>query len=86
MGATCHKRSPKKSGFKITKEQREELVKLWLAGGQQAVAAKQREYGVADKYASNQASIMGIHRCDMITRSDVDPRWVWAIERGPVLA
>ena len=26
---TCHKRSTRKTGFKVSKEQREELIQLW---------------------------------------------------------
>lgn len=82
---TCHRRSPTRSGFKASREQRKELLALWLAGDNKAVAAMERQIGVKPKYTSNMANVMGIHKKDGVRVDADDPRWAWAIERGPVL-
>lgn len=81
---TCHRRSPPKSGFKASPDQRKKLLALWLAGDTRAVAALEREIGVAPKYTSNMASVMGIHKRDGVRPDADDPRWAWAVERGPI--
>jgi len=74
---------------KINREQRLELVDLYIKGGFAGVANRAAELGVSTKYIANAASNMGL-RCETIRgRSRYtagDHRWEWARQRGAVVA
>lgn len=74
---------------KITIEQRDELIELWRQGQFQKVLKLQKQYGVERKYAQKRAYDLGLTKYPDRTKRPADwfdPRWQWAIERGPVVA
>lgn len=86
---------------KITEGQRIEILKVYGERGHKAAAKLCREYGVSENYPCSLASAYGIttprsrgeyrkYRDRKVNvpglRDWKDPRWAWAIERGPVLA
>lgn len=84
---------------KVTPEQKQQLLSLYIEGGLPAVAELSKQLGVSPRYICGIASILGIHRpkwrkgfhykdrrVDVSTRTEGDPRWLRAIERGSVVA
>lgn len=87
---------------KVTQEVQNQLVEIYLTQGKDAAADACVSRGLHPKYAVNTAAALGKGRPrwrsgktggttykvapPTITRSENDPRWAWAIERGPVLA
>jgi hypothetical protein len=87
---------------KVSVEVERQLVELYLTQGKEAAMAACVAHGVNPRYAINAATSFGKGRPrwrggksggttyksapPTITRSENDPRWAWAIERGPVLA
>lgn len=79
---------------KVTPQQQAELVAHYLAHGREASEIKCVEMGVCPRYAASVAAAWGKYRPrkfrgggDIAVAVDhKDPRWAWAIERGPVLA
>ena len=85
---------------KVSVETERKLVDIYLTQGKEASAAACVAHGVNPKYAVNMAAAFGKGRPrwrsgktggttyksapPTITRSENDPRWSWAIERGPV--
>jgi hypothetical protein len=82
-------------GYDITPEQRDDLVRAYVANGTAATAPLAAKYGVCRKYPSILARERGLSHCygdpnsprvKKATRADDDHRWRWAIERGAVIA
>lgn len=71
---------------KITDEQREELISLWWHGEMETLRKRQKELGVNRRYGQQRGNELGLRRPATSTNDYLDPRWQWAIERGPVLA
>jgi len=68
---------------KITPEQRQEILLAYLEKGHHAAAALSARYGVSAKYASTIAASLGVSRRQHV-KSQRDPRWQWAIDRGVI--
>lgn len=71
-------------GYDITEEQRDELVRVYVAQGTAAAAPLAEKYGVCRRYPSILARDRGLSK--KAPRTDNDPRWALAISRGPVCA
>ena len=80
-------------GKRLTEEQRAELLKVYLTGDSKAAKALAAKIGVHEHYLSLIARRNGhfnnygrIGRVAPKPSQPNDPRWKWAIERGPVIA
>lgn len=71
---------------KVTREQRQMLIDLWKSGKLKELHKLQRKFGVEKKYAQKRAHGSGYRRPPNTTPDYHDPRWQWAIDRGPVMA
>jgi hypothetical protein len=84
---------------KVSPRTRDQLIQIYLHMGSDVSAASCLEHGVNSKYAASEASSMGLSRpiwragnryknnhVEYSTRSQNDPRWELAIERGAVVA
>lgn len=71
---------------KITAEQREQLVRVYIEGGIRAAGPLAVSMGVSRKYPGILAITSGRRRKGYGPRDTKDPRWKWAIERGSVIA
>lgn len=79
---------------KITPQKRQELIDHYLAHGREASMAKCEAAGVSPGYAANMAGQLGLKPprrfkgggAVSLKVNHKDPRWAWAIERGPVIA
>lgn len=71
---------------KVTPEQRRLLIELWKAGKVKELRKLQKALGVEKKYAQKRAYDDGFRRLPNTAQDYNDPRWKWAIERGPVIA
>lgn len=69
---------------KINKQQREELVRVYLEGGINAAGPLAETLGVSKKYPGILAITSGRRRKGYAARDTNDPRWKWAIERGAI--
>lgn len=69
---------------KISEAQREQLVRVFLSDGIRVAGPLAVSMGVARKYPAQLAATSGRRRTKRRTTNDADPRWAWAIERGPI--
>jgi hypothetical protein len=79
-----------KRGPKLTQAQRQQLLASYLEHGFHATRPLAESFGVRAKYlallARNNGHLNNYGRGDRaVVRTENDPRWQWAIERGPVL-
>jgi len=82
-----------KGGPKLTPVQRQQLLKCYLEHGFQAARPLAESFGVRAKYLARLARNNGHtnnyqrkHRTAVRKATPHDPRWQWAIARGPVVA
>ena len=85
---------------KITLEQAQKLLDHYLEHGAEATEPLCAELGVSPRYPASMASVYGKRRPKYrkgtkyknqppqkcLSQDWNDPRWQWAIERGPVIA
>jgi hypothetical protein len=78
---------------KVTAEQAKELLAHYVKHGKEASLVRCAELGVSPKYAASLAASLGIRIRKLKGGGQIaksvdhnDPRWQWAIERGPVVA
>lgn len=79
---------------KVTPNQRQQLIQVFLHMGHAESQSLCVEYGVHKDYAINQARALAlVPKKRFSGGGDIavgvnhkDPRWSWAVERGPVLA
>lgn len=80
---------------KITPNQRAQLMQIYLHMGKEESKIACAEYGLDPKYMAKHLSLIGklpprkfkgyaVQRKTNIDHSD--PRWAWAVSRGPVVA
>jgi hypothetical protein len=79
-----------KRGPKLTQAQRRQLLTCYLEHGFHATRPLAESFGVRARYlaqlARNNGHVNNYRRGDRaVVRTGNDPRWQWAIERGPVL-
>jgi len=78
-------------GARLTREQRQALLACYLQGGFDAARPLAESFGVRARYAAQLARKLG-HTDNYKRRgarparqpTAADPRWQWAIARGPV--
>lgn len=70
---------------KLTHEQREQLVRVYLESGTSAAGPLAVSMGVSRKYPGIMAATSGRRRSGRPPGDWNDHRWQWAIERGPVV-
>jgi hypothetical protein len=84
---------------KITEAQRQEILRTYMVNGTKAASVLCVSFGLHPRYYSGLASLCGVatkkakpltpQQRAKIGRPTVnhnDPRWSWAIDRGPVVA
>lgn len=79
---------------KVSRRTRDRLVQIHLHMGKDESARQCVKYGLSPRYAAKEASAAGLLRPRKYTGGgDIaftvdhnDPRWAWAVERGPVIA
>lgn len=71
--------------MKLTKEQRRRLMAAHRAGGLAASRAMAKELGCSPNYGAQMCRTAGDKlKQPARNRSDSDPRWKWAIQRGGI--
>jgi hypothetical protein len=79
---------------KVTAETRDQLVQIFLHMGKDVAAEECIAHGLHRNYAEAEVSFRGLRPKHQDAGSGTgggrvdhdDPRWAWAIERGPVIA
>lgn len=78
-------------GIPLSQEQIDELLSIYRRDGYQAAVPIAKSFGIAPRYIARLARRMGYvnnyygRNGTKIKKSNwSDPRWQWAIERGPV--
>lgn len=79
---------------KITTNQRQQLMQIYLHMGRDEARIMCALYGVHPEYAINQCRALSlVPKKKFSGGGDIalgvdhdDPRWLWAVQRGPVLA
>lgn len=70
----------------LTKEAINHLLDVWANVGPDEARALAPRYGVKPAYVRKLACLHGVKAKRKEKEAATDPRWQWAIERGPVLA